>query len=172
MLMVLNVNGALGSRHIEEVLRRVLDDEEFMASSAHALFATMMYAMLEFPDWPARLESLWSAHRGHPIVEQLARSWALMSYRRGSMSDGTRKALERFLIDAYTQGVSGVGQRQQARSEVSQKLRQLRSDAQRLSSGTQSIEVELLDSEPSDEIPGTFPTDASVPPGPPSEVAS
>lgn len=129
MIIVLQVSGALASRHLEEVIRVAMKDENFMGATANALFATMLCAFLRYKDWTDRLYDLWDRHRSHPIVEALARSWALHMYRtQDDLSDRERRGLERLLGGAYTQGVttrrgSTVDQRAEARSNVLQQLR-------------------------------------------------
>jgi predicted MPP superfamily phosphohydrolase len=88
-----------GSRHLAVVLEGLLDDDAFMAKTPHALFATMLFAMLGLPGWPKRLSKLHERHPNHPMVGEVARRWALYRYNGGGLELAVQTSLEGVLVD-------------------------------------------------------------------------
>jgi hypothetical protein len=88
-----------GSRHLAVVLEGILDDDAFMAETPHALFATMLFAMLGLPGWPERLGKLHERHPDHPMVGEIARRWALYRYNGGKLEPAVQASLEGVLVD-------------------------------------------------------------------------
>lgn len=137
LMMVIFACGAVGSQHLRRVLERVLDDEAFMASSGHALFATMTYCHLGFSGWPDRLTALYDRHRGQPLVGELARTYALMAYLQRRAAGLDEQRLETFLVKTHASAPTGTGataivQRGASRSALVAQLRKSRDDAQRM----------------------------------------
>lgn len=97
--MVFDLYAGTGSVHLQGVLKDVLDDDGFVAAAANDLFATMLYAMLEFPRWPERLRQLHERHGTHPMVREVARHWALRRHANGEFKGGVEKALEEVLVE-------------------------------------------------------------------------
>lgn len=97
MMMVVAGTSSLASPHLETVARKVLEDEEFMDPTAHALFATLFYALMRFPDWINWLIALYETHSEHPIVKELVISLALSAYRSPRISDAEAEKLENFI---------------------------------------------------------------------------
>ena len=79
-----------GSVHHEKILEDLLDDEDFMSNTASALFGSVLYAMLEFSDWPERLSRLYEQHSHHPMVREIVRMLALNEYQREELSKAGR----------------------------------------------------------------------------------
>lgn len=136
LMLVMAASASIGSRHLELVLEDVLDDQEFMGDSAHAVFATMLAAHLGMRGWPKRLQALYERHRGHPLVVELARNYALMAYLGHRVSGTEEQDLENFLVDSHVgvprgSGATAIVQRGQTRSALVAQLRKTRDDAQR-----------------------------------------
>ena len=121
-MTTLQVVGQLGTVHMEEVALGALVDEEFMAQSAHAYFATMFYVGMEYRGWPERLEALYWQHRSHPIIERLARTFALITYQDGESTVAEDRVLEKFIANIYTEAVPARG-RADARGRAISDLR-------------------------------------------------
>jgi predicted phosphodiesterase len=126
-----------GSTHLQGVLDKVLDDEQFMSQTAHALFATMLYAMLELPRWPERLASLYRNHGRHPIVSEMIRAWALSQYHKEALQRRDEATLEEVIVNLITPdrptGLN-VAQRSAQKSEILENLR--RGRLQKRATGT------------------------------------
>jgi hypothetical protein len=136
---VLTASGTVGSPHLHRVLEATLDDDEFMATTAHALFATMTYCHLEMPGWPDRLSALYERHRRHSLVVELVRTFALISYRRREVTGIDEQRLENFLVSVYSQESPGTGAgaivgRGMRRSALVAQLRKSRDESRRSSS--------------------------------------
>lgn len=97
--IVFDLYAGTGSVHLQAVLEKVLDDKEFIAAAANDLFATMLYAMLEFPSWPERLGQLHERHGAHPMVREVARRWALRRHASGDLTATVEKRLEDVLVE-------------------------------------------------------------------------
>jgi hypothetical protein len=106
-LMSLTLNIEAGSIHHVKILTGLLDDPEFMQESSNALFATMMYASLEFSGWPGRLHALVGQHGEHPMVTETVRQWALMEYHHGDISAKDQSELLDLLTEMMTPTASG-----------------------------------------------------------------
>jgi hypothetical protein len=135
LLMSITLNFEAGAVHHERILSRLLDDEEFMEDSANALFGSMMYASLEFPNWPERLAALFEKHGTHPMVREIVRVWATMEYHHGDLSTGTRLELENVLVEVTTPelasgGKDAVALRAAQMAEVRDGLRRARTQSQ------------------------------------------
>lgn len=128
VLLTLVMRLELGSVHMEDVIRRALDDHDFMAETVHALLTTILYVELRLPGWPERLRSLRETHGKHPIVAELVRVTALLAYRLDTAVAGDdRQRIERLLVDMHTPTVSGkgsAGQRAAMRDAVVKELRE------------------------------------------------
>jgi hypothetical protein len=128
-VMTFGLYADVGSVHLQGVMDRVLDDKEFMSETAHALFATMLYAMLELPRWPERLGALHRAHGRHPIVQELVREWALRQYHARSLVRRDEAALEELLVQLLTPErlpTGSVADRAAQKSQILEDVRQSR----------------------------------------------
>jgi predicted MPP superfamily phosphohydrolase len=115
-----------GSRHLEGALARILDDEGFMRESGSALFATMLYMVLELPRWPQRMAALVGTHGSHPMVRELARLWGLAQYRARKVHGQDETVLEQVLLDILEPPVvsrSPARERAQQRDHMLKELR-------------------------------------------------
>jgi hypothetical protein len=117
-----------GSRHLGVVLKDLLDDDDFMSETGHALFATMLCAMLDLPEWPDRLEDLHKRYPNHPMVGEVARRWAIHRYNQGNLDSGVENRLERALVEMLMPvDVPGSGPaRVQRGNEIRERLRSTR----------------------------------------------
>jgi hypothetical protein len=97
--MMLGLYAVVGSRHLQGVMDAVLDDEEFLSETANDLFATMLYAMLDLPQWPERMRELHRRHGKHPMVREVARRWALRRYVEGELESRVQQRLEGVLVE-------------------------------------------------------------------------
>jgi 3',5'-cyclic AMP phosphodiesterase CpdA len=146
-----------GSIHLEAVLERILDDPEFMSETAPALFATMLYAMLELPGWPERMQALHDKHGRHPMVAELVRGWALQQYKTKEFERTVEGPLESLLADLLMPergGASSVPERAGQRSRIIEDLRRSRTQArfaQRDRGEISGDDEDVLDLEPSEE---------------------
>jgi predicted MPP superfamily phosphohydrolase len=135
MLLVINVMSVslymeAGSPYQQSVLAKLLDDEEFMEQSAHALFATMLYAMLRFAGWPERLQKLYELHGNHPMISQIIEEWTLEEYLHGDVSKQDMTRIESLLIAVRTpRNLTGVRKRQQKKSKIQAELQAARTQA-------------------------------------------
>jgi len=131
-ISVVAVQSALGTVHLEGTVVRALEDEEFMSSTAHALLTTMLYAAIGAPDWPERLAVLYHRQREHPVVAEIARTYALATYQYAGLSDAELPKIEQFLADVYAKepvavpGYARALARNQERSKVLDQLRKSR----------------------------------------------
>ena len=131
MIMVLTVTSSLASPHLESVAKAVLDDEGFIQSTAHALFATLFYVLMQFPDWIERLVALYEGHSEHPIVKQLVISLTLSRYRSPRISDDEASKLEGFIASLVKGETSGEGGGFGAKMALDQRLQEIRSSRQK-----------------------------------------
>jgi 3',5'-cyclic AMP phosphodiesterase CpdA len=115
----------VGSVHLEGVLSRVLDDDEFMDETAHALFASMLYAHLGFNGWPTRLRQAHDRHPGNPWVNQLMRGFALSAYHRQERLHAKRDdELENLLVQILLpEAADRPGDRRTHEAQIRQSLR-------------------------------------------------
>jgi predicted MPP superfamily phosphohydrolase len=154
-ITVIAAQSLLGTLHLEGTIKRVADDREFMDNSGHALMTTMLYAATGNADWPDACARLFEAHSDHPIVAELARSYALAMYRFGDLSESTASRLESFLADIYTAGSPAAGQsliaRNQQRARAIEQLRRRRLLDRHGSESAVDTFDELLDSESASE---------------------
>jgi hypothetical protein len=151
-ITVLAVQGSLGTIHLEGTVALALDDDEFMASTAHALFATMLYVAIGAPDWPDRMSALYDRHREHPVVAELVRTYALTMYRLGQLSGSEEPKVEAFLVEAFAgqpQAAPGPVRtvvRSEQRSRAIEQLRGAKRSAQRRKSPSRALD-DLLEDE-------------------------
>jgi metallophosphoesterase superfamily enzyme len=134
-LMSVSLYLDVGNFHLERMLKNVLDDEELMASTLPALFATMLHSALLFGGWPDRLTSLYEAHGDNPIVREVARRWALQQYQVGKLSDVDNQKVEDLLVEILTRpplpgGESPAPARARQKSDMREKLRHERAQVQ------------------------------------------
>jgi hypothetical protein len=116
----------VGSIQLQAALERVLDDEDFMSETAHALFATMLYAMLGLPRWPERVSRLHRERGGHPIVQELIRDWTLHQYQTKKLRRRDESAVEDLLAELLTPQrapASSVADRATLRSQILEEIR-------------------------------------------------
>jgi hypothetical protein len=121
-----------GSIYLKDALDRVLADEGFMSNTAPALFATMLYTLLELPRWPDRLRALLESHSEHPVVRQLVRIWALRHYREEELDPRDEATLEELLADILSPErlpAASVGDRAAQRSRILEEIRSSRTQA-------------------------------------------
>lgn len=98
-VMTFALYAGVGSQHLQAVMDKVFEDEQLLSETANDLFATMLYAMLDLPKWPARLGTLHARHGKHPMVKEVARRWALRRYVEGELEARTQEELEGVLIE-------------------------------------------------------------------------
>jgi hypothetical protein len=126
------LQSTLGTIHLERTVDRVLADEDFMSSTAHALLASMLYAAVGAPDWPDRLRTLYQRHRNHPVVAEVVRTYALALYRFGWLTEDEVPRVEELLADIYAgepigaRGHARAIARMQERSRVLRELKRRR----------------------------------------------
>lgn len=126
-LMSLSLYVEVGSIHHEAVLSSLLNDDEFMAQTAYALFASMLYAMLHFPGWPKRLSELYDRHGHHPIVSEVVRRWTLQEYHSDDLPEAVADAVEDLLVKILTPDVPVKMRKRAAQgSKVREDLRDAR----------------------------------------------
>lgn len=129
MVMTVRLYVNAGSAHLQGVLERVLDDEEFMSETAHAFFATMLYSLLGLARWPERLSALYRRHGKHPVVRELVRSWALSAYHREPSRRRDEAVLEELLVELLTPErlpAGSVADRAAQKSQILEDLRRSR----------------------------------------------
>jgi len=161
LLMSITLNFEAGAVHHERILKGQLDDEEFMRDSANALFATMMYASLEFPAWPYRLEKLYEKHGDHPMVKEVVRLWARMEYHNDKLPEAVRAELENVLVEVTTPeltsgGKDAVAQRAAQKAEIREGLRRSRTQSQWAKSDAIASEAEEISAD-EDDPPAALP---------------
>lgn len=141
-LMTIGLYIEAGSIHQRQMLGELLDDAEFTAEPSNALFATMLYSMLDFPDWVGRLRSLIDRHGGHPMVFEVVRRWATGEYQSGRLAQTTEKELEDFLVDAITgrMSIDSAAERTARANAVRESLR-----ASRVRSQWEEADAEQID---------------------------
>lgn len=126
-LMSLSLYIETGSIHHEVVLSRLLGDQEFMAETANALFASMLYSMLHFPGWQNRLAELYKSHGSHPMVSEVVRRWTLEEYYAEELPAQELAEVEDLLVEILTPDVTvEMGERASYRSKVREDLRSQR----------------------------------------------
>jgi 3',5'-cyclic AMP phosphodiesterase CpdA len=144
----------VASRQIEAALLQVLNDEEFMSATAHALFATFLFSSLRFSGWAERIHRLSQQHGSHSMVRTLVRQWSFAQYRSEETGATTLRTLEEVLFDLSPppqSGASGVLDRSQQRSEFLESLRRARLlTRQRADEEKRDEEDLLLDGESTD----------------------
>jgi Calcineurin-like phosphoesterase len=140
ILTLLNVGleGRVGTPRLEAALIEVLEDDEFMGTTLHALFATLLYASLRLPGWAERVKALYEKHGRHPLVAALVTQWTLVRYRTDDFSDKTKGVLEDVLADslvpsgsADAPGPAAIVGRSRNRADVLEWLRRSRLLTQR-----------------------------------------
>jgi hypothetical protein len=132
-LMGVGLEGLVGTPRLEAALIEVLNDEEFMGTTLHALFATLLYASLRLSGWPARVKALYVRHGRNTLVASLVHQWMLVRYRTDELNDTTKRVLEEVLADIMLpagagerSGPAAIVDRSQQRAEVSESLRRSR----------------------------------------------
>lgn len=122
---------AIGTIHLEVILNRILDDEEFMGSAVHATLATMLLCWFKFPGWPKHLKQLYEQFHRHPVVAQLVRAWSIATYKTNPLHNQDAKQLEGLIADIYSSppqnwGSQIGGTSSSVRSDILQELRKQR----------------------------------------------
>jgi predicted MPP superfamily phosphohydrolase len=132
-LLGVGLEGRVGTPRLEAALIQVLDDDEFMDTTLHALFTTILYASLRLSGWAERVKTLYERHGRHSLVASLVTQWTLVRYRTDDLSDATRSVLEDVLADilvpsgsAEAAGPAAIVGRSRQRAEVLQTLRRSR----------------------------------------------
>jgi hypothetical protein len=131
-MTVIVVQSSLSTVHLEGTVRRVLDDDEFMSTTVHALLTTFLYAALGADDWPERMQTLYQTHVGHPVVAELITTYSLAMYRMEALTEGETTKLEAFLGDVYAgdaiaaSGISRSMAQAQRRDRAIKRLRRQR----------------------------------------------
>jgi hypothetical protein len=132
MIVGVVVVGMLASPKLEEVAGRALEDEDFYAVTAHALFGTIFYVLMKFDAWDRRLIALHERHGEHPIVKGLVLSLAASYYRSAETGGPEADRLLHYLTDQVARkelkGLSGPAAAR-ARSKVMQDLKKTRQQA-------------------------------------------
>jgi hypothetical protein len=98
-LLGVGLEGRVGTPRLEAALIQVLDDDEFMDTTLHALFTTILYASLRLSGWAERVKRLYERHGRHSLVASLVTQWTLVRHRTDDLSDATRSVLEDVLAD-------------------------------------------------------------------------
>jgi hypothetical protein len=163
VLAVLSVGleGRVGTPRLEAALIEILDDEVFMATTLHGLFATLLYASLRLTAWAERVKVLYETHGRHPLVGTLITQWTLVRYRTDEFSDATKSVLEDVLADLLmASGTDGSGPaaivaRARKRSDILEWLRNSRVMTQRrIKSATpEDLPTEALDASDVKQVP-------------------
>ena len=151
LVMSMTLNAEAGSVHHERLLTSLLDNDEFMGSTANALFGTMMYASLEFPVWPERLSVLIDKHGGHPMVRETVKAWAMMEYHHGELSDETRSGLENVLVEIMT---PDLGRGRAAGASRSAQMAEVRRSLQKARMRSHLSQTEMIEIEEGSEVNG------------------
>jgi predicted MPP superfamily phosphohydrolase len=132
-LLSVGLEGRVGTPRLEAALIQVLDDDEFMDTTLHALFATILYASLRLSGWAERVKTLYERHGRHSLVASLVTQWTLVRYRTDDLTDATRGVLEDVLADilvpsgsAEAAGPAAIVGRSRQRADVLQSLRRSR----------------------------------------------
>jgi 3',5'-cyclic AMP phosphodiesterase CpdA len=131
-IAIYSLRGAVGTRYLQGVLDEVMDDGPFMDVTAQAFFATMLYAMLELPQWPARLKELHDKHGSHTFVREIIRRWALRQYFGETLGTAYTQQVENLLADVVTAmlpNVAGVEARNDRRARAITDLRRQRTQS-------------------------------------------
>ncbi|MFZ2112719.1 MAG: metallophosphoesterase [Solirubrobacteraceae bacterium] len=135
-LLAGSLDDQLGTRRLHAALVSVLDDEEFMDVSLHALFAVLLYIGLGLSDWPARVKAVFDRHGKHALVATMLTQWSLFHYRTEEFSDRHKTELESFLADVlvatdgHSAGPTTIVTRSRNRAQVLDWLRRERMRAQ------------------------------------------
>jgi predicted MPP superfamily phosphohydrolase len=146
-LMTIGLYIEAGSIHQRQMLGELLDDADFMAEPSNALFATMLYAMLDFPGWVGRLRSLIDLHGDHPMVFEMVRRWGTVEYQSGRLPQPQEKELEDFLVDAIAarMSIDSAAERTARANAVRESLRASRVRSQWEESDAGQIEISDTD---------------------------
>jgi predicted MPP superfamily phosphohydrolase len=153
-LMAVGLYVEAGSVHHEKILEEILDDETFMANTSNAMFASLLYAMLEFKDWPDRLSQLYDQHGDHPMVGEMVRTLALSEYQSEELSKRDDEEVENLLVKILSPDMDGSRGVVQARAavsaEVRDRLRKSRTEARWADAEAIESEAEELEALPED----------------------
>ncbi|HEY2334736.1 MAG TPA: metallophosphoesterase [Solirubrobacterales bacterium] len=88
----------LGTVHQRDTLEGLLENSDFMSSSANAMFTGLLFAMLQFNGWPTRLEEVFDQHGDHPMVRELVRRWCLYCYYSLDLPENELAKVESLLV--------------------------------------------------------------------------
>ncbi len=155
-LMSISLNSEAASVHHEKILEALLLDDDFMRQSSNALFATMMYASLEFAGWPKRMGQLIERYGGHPMVRETVRLWATIEYHHGDLSEGTRGEVEDVLVEIMTPemasgGRAAIGMRADEKAKIREGLRRGRAETRWADAEAKELEEGESDTEKRDD---------------------
>lgn len=116
---------SLGTVKMLDMLKALLDDPTWVASTPHALFTTFVYFNLKGADRTKYLAQLLKAHGGHPLVRALVRHTALNAYHTTAFGQSETTALENVLVDCtlLDHPREGVQETSRARSMILGELR-------------------------------------------------
>jgi hypothetical protein len=136
-LLSVGLESRVGTPRLEAALIEVLEDETFMATTLHALFATLLYSSLRLSAWPERVRALYVKHGRHPLVASLLTHWTLVRYRTDEFNDVTKSVLEGVLTDILVAsgstdaaGPAAIVGRSRQRVQIIESLRRSRLLAQ------------------------------------------
>lgn len=121
------ITGILGSKGLGAALRMLSDDDEINESPIMSLYVTLLFCSLNLEGCADVIEATYKRHAKHILVRDLMRSLAMTRYLSPATADAEASTLERFLVGASTERISGVGPRSEARSRTQTKLRNERS---------------------------------------------
>lgn len=113
----------LGTIHHRDVLEGLLDDPEFMTSSARAMFAGLLFAMLHFNGWPSRLEDVYDKHGDHPMVRELVRRWCMYRYYSPDLPDEEVDKVEALLTRIFSRDLPSRSGSLLARGSITSTIR-------------------------------------------------
>jgi hypothetical protein len=155
-LLAASLEGRVGTPRLQAALIAVLDDEDFMSTTLHALFAVILYASLRLPGWPARVGEVYERHGQNALVVSMLTQWTLFKYRTEEIGQARKSELEELLADILVAsgdtnhaGPVAILGRARSRAQVLEWLRRGRLLAQeRLKSSAEDTED---DEDPADE---------------------
>ena len=98
-LMSVSLYLDVGNFHLEKMLKKLLAEEELMATALTALFATMLHSAMQFGGWPDHLAGLYERHGDNAIVREVVATWAQQQYNGGELVEADDRKVEDLLIE-------------------------------------------------------------------------